>query len=169
LSLTGPWEYVVGTAVTSSVLRAQGGVDTTQNEGHVRKVLFNQPDTLLHARIPVGHSGSDQDSIWFDSLKKTLLEHFRSDAKAAIIALKLLQGRGFRYLSAVKLAGAKGLIKRILGVFFIANTVGRIVLAMARLIRHRILYLVSIMPCRRMNPLCGTIRPTLFQVDPTNM
>jgi hypothetical protein len=40
--------------------------------------------------------------------------------------------------------------------------VGRIVLAMARLIRHRIWYLVSIMICRRMNPAeAGTIRPTV--------
>ncbi len=98
---------MVGTAIADSVLPAEGGIDTTQDDGHIRKVFFDQPDTLLHTWIPVGHSGGDQDRIWFDSLKETLLKHFRGDTEAVIIAIKLSQRRRFRYLSAVKLAGAE--------------------------------------------------------------
>ena len=48
---------MIGTAIADSVLPAEGGIDTTQDDGHIIEVFFDQPDTLLYTRIPVGHGG----------------------------------------------------------------------------------------------------------------
>ncbi len=106
-SLAWTGEYVVRTAKTGSVLLTNGGVNTPQDDWYLRKVFLEQTDTLLHARIPVGHRGGDQNHIWFVSLEESFLEEFRCDTEPVVITVNLCEGGWFGHLRPVELAGAK--------------------------------------------------------------
>jgi hypothetical protein len=89
------------------VLLANRSIDPTQDNWYPRKVLLDQPDSLLHPWIPIGHGGCDQDHVRLGSVEKTLLENSRSNSKSPKTPLNLIQSWRFRYLHAVILAGAK--------------------------------------------------------------
>ena len=92
-----PGHYPVGAAVFSGVLRAQGGVDPSQDDGRVREALPGQTDGRGHPRVPVGHEGGHQDGGGGGDPGQALPESRLADAVAPVAPGDPFKGRGRRH------------------------------------------------------------------------
>ena len=91
-----PGHHPVGAAVFPGVLRAQGGINPSQDDGDIGEVLPGQADGRGHPWVPVGHEGGHQDGGGGGDPGQALPESRLADAVAPIAPGDPLQGRGRR-------------------------------------------------------------------------
>ncbi len=91
-----PGHHPVGAAVFLGVFRAQGGVDPSQDNGHVGEALPGQANGRSHPGVPVGHEGGHQDGGGGGDPGQALPESRLADAVAPVAPGDPLQGRGRR-------------------------------------------------------------------------
>ncbi len=91
-----PGHHPVGAAVFLGVLRAQGGVDPSQDDGNAGEALPGQADGRGHPGVPVGHEGGHQDGGGGGDPGQALPESRLADAVAPVAPGDPRQGRGRR-------------------------------------------------------------------------
>ena len=92
----GTADHPVGTGGAPGVLATERGVNTAENQRHIRKDVAQHTDGLLDARIPVGHHRGDQDHVGVGERLQIFPQPFGFDAVAGEAAGDVRQRRRFR-------------------------------------------------------------------------
>jgi hypothetical protein len=87
------WYDVIGAGGALGMFPAQGGIDAAQQDRYRRVGLAKDGNGGLHARVPVGHHGRDQDQIGGGLPGQVVVQPGRADAVAGIAARDVFQAR----------------------------------------------------------------------------
>ena len=98
LSLTGAGQDSIRTRASTCVIRAERGIDTTQRHRYIGPAGLDTSNHLKRARIPIGHHGSDENSIRVGLDIELFLENLGWQAVSSPAARNVGQGFGFSHL-----------------------------------------------------------------------
>jgi len=97
LPVPRPRENPVSAGMFPGVIRAKGGIGSSQENGNPGKVFPQELDGLKDSRVPVGHGGGHQDQVGGLMQGKELLHSAGGNSITAVMAGDILQRPWFGY------------------------------------------------------------------------